>query len=87
MLALVELDIPANPMYVGFFRAPAVMADPEDFDQVIVEPGHDLSWKQTQRLCPLTCRRHGVPPVPAQMSRVLAILAASREVVQALARD
>ncbi|MGM0485996.1 MAG: hypothetical protein ACQESR_04450 [Planctomycetota bacterium] len=40
---LVELDRPANLMHVGFFSASAVMANPEDSEQMIVEPGHGLS--------------------------------------------
>jgi hypothetical protein len=39
MPVLVELDVPTSPMDVGFFRTPAVMANPEDSDQMIVEPG------------------------------------------------
>ena len=76
-LVPVELDVPTNPMDVGIFRTSAVMADPQDSDQVIVEPGRGLSWKQPQRLCSLACRRHRVPPVPAPTSHFLAILAAS----------
>ncbi|MGM0490621.1 MAG: hypothetical protein ACQESR_28170 [Planctomycetota bacterium] len=43
MPLLVERDMPANLMHVGFFSASAVMANPEDSEQMIVEPGHRLS--------------------------------------------
>jgi len=67
MLVLVELDVPTNPVHVRFFRAWAVMAAPQNSDEVVVEPGRRFSLEQLQRLRSLTCRRHGLTPLPAQM--------------------
>jgi len=46
MLVLVELDEAANPMHVRFFPAAAVMADPQNSDEVVVETGRGFSLKQ-----------------------------------------
>jgi hypothetical protein len=48
------------------FAFPSYLADPEDSDQVIVEPARGLSRKQPQRPCSLACRRHGVTSMPVQ---------------------
>ena len=60
MPVLVELDIPANPMHVRLFRASAVMADPQNSDEVVVETGRGFSLEQPQRLRSLSSRQHGI---------------------------
>lgn len=45
MPVLVKLDVPADPMHVGFFGAPAVMANPENLNHAVVEPGCGPIWK------------------------------------------
>jgi hypothetical protein len=81
VLVPVGLDVPTSPMDVHFFRTPAVMAEPQNFDQVTVQLKGRLSCPP-QWFCSLAWRRHGVPPVAAQTAHFAAILAASGEGVQ-----
>lgn len=60
MMVLVKLDEAANPMHVRFFRASAVMADPQNSDEVVVETGRGFSLEQPQRLRSLSSRQHGI---------------------------
>lgn len=60
MLVLLELDEAANPMHVRFFRASAVMADPQNSDEVVAETGRGFSLEQPQRLRSLSSRQHRI---------------------------
>jgi hypothetical protein len=50
MLVLVELEVPANPMQAGLLRAAAVVANPQNLDDAVVEPWQRLIGEQAQRL-------------------------------------
>ena len=60
MLVLLELDEAANPMHVRFFRASAVMADPQNSDEVVAETVRGFSLEQPQRLRSLSSRQHRI---------------------------
>jgi hypothetical protein len=45
----VELDEPSDPVDVGLFRTAAVMADAENLDDAVVEPGRRSAGEQAQR--------------------------------------
>jgi len=48
MPVLVELDVPAHPVNVGFLRAAAVVPDAQNLDDAVVQPWRGLVRKQTQ---------------------------------------
>jgi len=49
MRVLVELDVPANPVEGGLFRAAGVMTDPENLNDAVLQPGRGAVGKQAQR--------------------------------------
>jgi hypothetical protein len=60
MLVFVELDVPANPVEAGLFRAATVVVNPQNIDSAVVETRHRLVGKQAEgRSVLLRCCRHG----------------------------
>lgn len=42
MAVLVKLDVPANPVDVGLFRASAIIADPQNLNDAVVKTRRGL---------------------------------------------
>jgi hypothetical protein len=61
MLVFVELDVPANPVEIGLFRAEAVVTNPQNFDDAVVETRYRLVGEQAQRRSVLLCCCHHDP--------------------------
>ncbi len=59
MAVLMELDIPANPMHVGFFCTSAVVPDTQNLDDAVVQSRLWLFREESQRISWLACGLHG----------------------------
>src|SRR5271165_6016528 len=59
MPVLVELDVPANPVDISLFRAPAVVPHTQDFDHPVVQSGRRAIRKEAERGRPdINCLCH-----------------------------